>query len=381
MFTQTKASIGRVLGSLRTKITAESTASRISRIQNRKMTTLAYKSLTVLRLGPTVYAEDAWQEMSKNYNVKIVECKPKNRQEFISDLRAGKYADADYITRTFYSANWTGLFDKELAKEIKEHTKVKAVSHNGAGYDQVDAVAFGELGIQVSNVPGLVDNATADTHIYLLLGAMRVFQLGTERMKLGLWPKELNSKVPMGHDPEGKVVGIFGMGGIGRAIRDRLIPFHPKEIIYHNRHQLDSDLEGVAKYVSFDELLAQSDIICVSIPLNSHTKHIINKDTIGKMKDGVVIINTARGAVIDEADMIPALKSGKVGALGSDVWENEPNANPEIYNLPNVTALPHLGTHTIETAKEMEEYVVKNVETFAETGKVLAMVPELKGKF
>ncbi len=363
------------------KVTTGTAVGRVSRIQTRKMSTPAYKSLTVLRLGPTVYAEDTWQEMSKKYNVKIVECKPKNREEFITDLRAGKYADVDYITRTFFSARWTGLFDKELAKEIKEHTKVKAVSHNGAGYDQVDAVAFGDLGIQVSNVPGLVDNATADTHIYLLLGAMRVFQLGTERMKLGLWPKELNSKVPMGHDPEGKVIGIFGMGGIGRAIRDRLAPFHPKEIIYHNRHQLSPELEGAAKYVSFDDLLARSDVICVSIPLNTHTKHIINKDTISKMKDGVVIINTARGAVIDEADMIPALKSGKVGALGSDVWENEPNANPEIYNLPNVTALPHLGTHTVETAKEMEEYVVKNIVTFKETGKVLAMVPELKGKF
>lgn len=353
----------------------------VRRIDKSAMSTSAGKKFNVLRFGPIVFTDKAWKKFAVDNNANIIDCHPKNRQEFISDLRSGKYADVDFIARTFTSANWTGLFDEELAKELKEHTNLKGIAHNGAGYDQVDAVAFGKLGIQVANVPNLVDAATADTHIYLLLGAERMFGPGARKMLEGNWPKSRYCYSPMGHDPEGKVIGILGMGGIGRAIRDKLQPFHPKEIIYHNRRRLSEDLEGNARYVSFDDLLKESDIISISIPLNKNTKYMINKKTISQMKKGVVIVNTARGAVIKEEDLIPALKSGKVGAFGADVWENEPNANPELYSLPTVLALPHLGTYTYETGEAMELHVIKNVEHFIKTGKVLSMVPELQGKF
>ncbi|VEU23276.1 DEKNAAC104393, partial [Brettanomyces naardenensis] len=332
--------------------------------------------ITLLRFGPTRFAQKAWQDLVTNYHVKIVESDATNRKEFLDELHSGKFADVSYITRTFESVTQTGLFDKELSDELVKYTKVKAVSHNGAGYDQVDAVAFGEKSVQVSNVPSLVDDATADTHVYLLLSAIRNFQLSAVNMLAGKWPAEKCAGTPIGHDPQGKTLGILGMGGIGRAIRDRMKPFGVGEILYHNRHRVPEELEGGAKYVSQDELFAKSDIISISIPLNPHTKHLINKKTISQMKDGVVIINTARGAIVDEVELIPELKSGKVGSFGSDVWENEPNANPELYGLPNVVCLPHMGTLTYETMKSMEEYVVKNVEEWLNTGKVLALVPE-----
>ncbi|KAG7749477.1 hypothetical protein KL912_001478 [Ogataea haglerorum] len=343
-----------------------------------------YRSMStvkVLRFGPIRYAQEAWQKLEQRPNVEVVESGASSRAEFLKELDEGKFKDVNVIARTFESVKQTGLLDKELLALLKEKTSLQAISHNGAGYDQVDAVECGRLGIQVSNVPSLVDAATADTHIYLLLGALRNFQDSTLRMLQGKWPSEKCAGTPVGHDPEGKVLGIYGMGGIGRAVRDRAKPFGFRKILYHNRNRLAPELEQGAEYVSMDELLSQADVISINIPLNDATRHSINKDTIAKMKDGVVIVNTARGPIVDESALLPALKSGKVGAFGSDVFENEPNVNMELIRQPNVVSLPHMGTHTVETMKAMEEFVVQNVAAFVDQGKVLSIVPELKGKF
>lgn len=342
----------------------------------------APKSLTVLRLGKVSFAQSAWTDIVSKYNVSVVETKSSNREEFIHELKDGKYSNVDYVTRTFDSYKQTGFFDKELLELIKKYTNVKALSHCGAGYDQVDAVACGELGFQLSNVPGVVDDATADTAVYLVLGALRNFQLSSEKMKQGLWPSAKCAGTPIGHDPEGKVLGILGMGGIGKTIRDKLSPFGFSKVLYHNRRRLPSDIEKGAVYCEdIEDLYAQADVISISVPLNTHTKHMINKDSISKMKDGVTIVNTARGPIIDESALKEALKSGKVGAFGADVFENEPHVDMELVNLPNVAALPHMGTHTYETMKGMEEHVVNNVIEYINTGKVLTIVPELKDKY
>ena len=128
------------------------------------------------------------------------------------------------------------------------------------------------------------------------------------------------------------------MGGIGRAIRDRLQPFGFSKIVYHNRKPLSKELEGGAEYVTKEELFKEADIICISVPLNSHTRHSINKETINQMKDGVILVNTARGAVVDEKVIPELIKSGKIGAFGADVFENEPEVSPELYELPNVVS-------------------------------------------
>lgn len=342
----------------------------------------AVRALSVLRLAPTRFAMGAWKKAEEKHGFDVVESDAKDRAEFIAQLKQGKFQHVEVITRTFESVNQTGMMDKELLDLIKENTSVRAICHNGAGYDQVDAVHCGEVGIQLSNVPALVDNATADTAVYLLLGAMRNFQISQEGIAAGRWTKQKCAGTPIGHDPAGKVLGILGMGGIGRTIRDRLAPFGFSKVVYHNRRRLAPELEKGSEYcASADELYAQADVISISVPLNAATKHCINKESLARMKDGVVIVNTARGPVVDEAALKEALKSGKVAAFGSDVWENEPNVDLDLVRMSNVVALPHMGTHTVETMLAMEEYVVENVETFAETGKVLSMVPELADKF
>ncbi|SCU96664.1 LADA_0H02102g1_1 [Lachancea dasiensis] len=332
----------------------------------------------VLRLGAIKYAQQAWEKLGQIAQVVTID-DATTRAEFLKACQdpSSDVSKTQIVARTFASVKNTGRFDAELATNLPG--SVKAVCHNGAGYDQIDVSNFADKQIQVSNVPELVNNATADTHVFLLLGALRNFEYGHRLMLENKWPSAgAAAGAPIGNDPEGKTVGILGLGGIGRAIVDRLKPFGFKKFIYHNRNRLSPELENGCEYVSFEELLKTSDVVSINIPLNPKTRHIIDAAAIDKMKDGVVIVNTARGAVIDEPALIAALKSGKVRSAGLDVYENEPQVPQELLDLPNVCSVPHMGTHTVETVKKMEEFVVQNVESVIKTGKVLTIVPEMK---
>lgn len=334
----------------------------------RTMTTSRPK---VLRLGKVEFAHTKWQELERIADV--VDCDSASRAQFFDDLKS-KYRDITSITRTFASVSQTGRFDAELCAQLPD--TVKTLSHCGAGYDQIDVQPFSERGIQVSNVTVPVEAPTADTAVYLVLAASRNFQAGHDLAVRGQWPRAKCGGAPLGHDPEGKTLGILGMGGIGRAIRDRLQPFGYKRIVYHNRSRLLSELEKGAEYLALDELYRQSDILCVLIPLNAHTHHLINRDSIAKMKDGVVIVNTARGAIINEHDLTEALKDCKVRLFGSDVFEFEPKVLQELLDMPQVVSLPHMGTHTYEAVQNMEEWVISNVDSYLRTGLVRTIVPE-----
>ena len=337
--------------------------------------TLLHKMLQkpkVLRLGAWGEAKAAWAELGEI--VEIVDCESKTRDEFFADLKT-KYNDITSIVRTFFSVNNTGRFDAELAAHLPE--TVKSVLHNGAGYDQIDVQPFTDKGIQVSNITTPVEAPTALTAVYLTLAALRNFQQGHELLTEGKWSSGGKcAGANLGLDPEGLTVGIIGMGGIGRAIRDRLVPFGFGKVVYYNRSRLSSELENGAEYVTFDDLVAKSDVIMLSVPLNAKTHHLINADVLAKTKKGVVIVNTARGAVIDEKALTDALKSGHIGAFGSDVFEHEPEVAPELYNMLNVVSLPHMGTHTKQALVNMEAFVVENVKTYLTTGKMLTNVPE-----
>ncbi|EMG46241.1 GOR1 Glyoxylate reductase 1 [Candida maltosa Xu316] len=325
----------------------------------------------VLRLGKIEFAQDKWAEISQF--AEVIDCESQTRKEFINDLQT-KYNDITNIARTYASVEQTGRFDAELAQYMPK--SLVSLSHNGAGYDQIDVQPFTDRGIQVSNVTVPVEGPTAVTAVYLVLSCLRNYQEGHQILVNGGWDEKKCGGAKLGHSPEGKVVGILGMGGIGRAIRDRLEPFGFSKILYHNRKPLAKDLEGNAQYATKEELFKQADIICISVPLNEHTRHSVNKEAIGQMKDGVIIVNTARGAVIDEQVLPELIKSGKIGAFGADVFEHEPKISPELYELPQVVSLPHMGTHTYEAIKNMEVWVAENVESCIKTGKVKTIVPE-----
>lgn len=200
-------------------------------------------------------------------------------------------------------------------------------------------------GIAVSNTPKAVDAATANTAMLLLLGALRLIHTPYTAIRAGQW----RGAMTLGHDPEGKTLGILGMGGIGNTLAKRALAFDLK-IQYHNRYPMpDEDNVTNAKYVSLEELLSTSDILSIHLPLSDATRHYIGKDQFGMMKDGIIIINTARGPIIDEEVLVQELESGKVYAAGLDVYEKEPEVHEGLIKSDKVVILPHVGTATVET--------------------------------
>jgi len=294
----------------------------------------------------------------------------------VPERQACKDGELDGVVaayRTFGSFSITGQIDEEIVSVLPK--SMRFLASCGAGYDQVDVHDCSERSppILVSNVLTAVDDATADVNMFLIIGALRNFNTSMLALREGKWR---GNPVPaLGHDPEGKVLGILGMGGIGRNLKKKAEAFSMR-VIYHNRRKLSETLAGGAEYVSFDELLAKSDVISLNLPLNKNTRHIIGKAEFEKMKDGVVIVNTARGAVIDEAALVDALDSGKVYSAGLDVFEEEPKIHPGLLRNPNVLLVPHMGTWSIETQIAMEEWTIANVRQALEKGTLKSIVPE-----
>lgn len=183
----------------------------------------------------------------------------------------------------------------------------------------------------------------------------------------------------MGFDPQQKILGILGMGGIGTELAKRALSFGMK-IHYHNRNPLPKShpMASVATYVSFEELLSSSDVLSLNLSLNASTRHIISRLQFEIMKDGIVIVNTARGALIDEAALVEALESGKVYSAGLDVYEEEPKIHQGLLDNDKVVLLPHIGTNTKETQREMERLVLANLKSAVWEGKLLTQVAEQK---
>lgn len=323
----------------------------------------------VLLCGTIEHAKKEWEDLSSIAELAVLDGSL-SREQIIEALKT-KYKDVVAIYRTLFSAQQTGRFDKEMIAALPP--TVKYVCNFGAGYDQIDVDALTERNIQLSNTPKAVDRGTADTTFYLTLGILRNFAWGAYQLRQNNWLKD----VELGHDPVSKVLGIVGMGGIGQAFRDRAKAFGFKKIIYYNRTRLSPELEKDTEYCSsLDDLFKQADVISLNLPLNENTRHLINKDTIDKMKDNVYIVNTARGPIIDEDALVEGLESGKIAGVGLDVFENEPKIHPGLLNNHKALLLPHMGTHSVESRYEMEVLVIDNIRSALTTGKVITMVPE-----
>jgi len=256
------------------------------------------------------------------------------------------------------------VYDKELVDALPD--TVKYISHNGAGYDQIDVHACKARGIQVSNTPAAVDSATATTALYLLISAMRQYAIAEQQAHAGKWKAGLAPA----HDPDGKVLGIVGYGGIGGCLAERCRDAFGMKVIYYNPRPKAGVPEWAEYKNSLEELLAESDVVSLHCPLRAETRGLIGKKQFAAMKKGAVLVNTARGAVVDEDAMIEALQSGHLYAAGLDVFPNEPKINPILLSLPNVSVLPHMGTETEETQKKMEVRVMRDLEQGLRTGEV-----------
>ena len=229
---------------------------------------------------------------------------------------------------------------------------IRAIGNISVGTDHVDLKAAAARGIIVTNTPGVLANATAELTILLILGAARRAAEGQRMIRSGEW----NSWSPsfmLGTEVTGKRLGIVGMGGVGQVTARRARGFD-MEIHYYNRHRLDARTESGATYhENLDTMLAVSAVLALHCPATPETERLIDSRKLALLPDGAIVVNAARGSVVDEAALVAALQSGKLAAAGLDVFDNEPHIDPIWRQLDNVFLLPHVGSATRETRSAM----------------------------
>ena len=240
---------------------------------------------------------------------------------------------------------------------------VKIVANFSVGVDHCDLEALAGRGIVVTNTPDVLSDATAETAILLMLGAARRAGEGEAMMRDGSW-NTWSPAFMVGSAVTGKKLGIIGMGRVGQVIAERARGFD-MEIHYHNRTRLAPELEQSAQFhETVDAVLEECDIISLNCPVTEDTKGMMSAERFAKMRDGAILINTARGALVDEEALIDVLKSGKLSAAGLDVYKTEPGGNPEIAKLPNTFLLPHIGSANSETRDAMGFRALDNLDLF-----------------
>ena len=284
----------------------------------------------------------------KNYEVKVYDKKQNiSRNEII------KHAfNADAII--------TMLTDKIDDYIISRLPNLKIISNFAVGYNNIDIESASQHNIMVANTPGVLTEATADTAFALLISAGRRIVESDKFMRNGKF-KGWEPMLMLGTEMRGKTVGVIGAGRIGTAFAKRCLGFGMK-IIYFSRSKNNSFEEALnAKKVTLNKLLEKSDFISIHIPLNKNTFHLLGKKELSKMKPTAVLVNTARGEIVDEKELIKLLKSKQIFAAGFDVYEGEPKVDRELLKLNNVVLLPHIGSATFETRSKIAEMASLNI--------------------
>lgn len=250
----------------------------------------------------------------------------------------------------------------DLSAINKLSEKVKIIANYAVGYGNIEINAAAKRGIIVTNTPEVLTDATADISILLLLGASRRAFEGRKSAEEQSWSWETDFL--LGKQMSNSKLGILGMGRIGRAVAKRARGFN-MEIHYHNRTRLAANLEeGAIYHDNIKSLFNNSEFLSINCPATKETTNLVNEQSINYLPDSAVVTNAARGDIIDDTAMIKAMKSGKVFALGLDVYNGEPKINPEYLKLNNLFLLPHIGSATIRTRIDMGNRAIDNLENF-----------------
>jgi lactate dehydrogenase-like 2-hydroxyacid dehydrogenase len=240
-------------------------------------------------------------------------------------------------------------------------SSVKILSTVSVGHEHIDIPAAKARGIIVTNTPDVLTDATADIALLLMLGAARGAYWGERMVRENRWAG-FSIVYPLGKDFSDMRLGILGMGRIGVAVAKRAKAFG-MELHYHNRRPSpEADALGATYHATFDGLLPHCDFLSVNCPMTAETKGIINARTLALMPEGSIVVNTARGGIVNDEDLIASLKSGHTAAAGLDVYNNEPNLDPRYRDLENVFLLPHLGSATIRTRTNMGLRALANMQ-------------------
>jgi lactate dehydrogenase-like 2-hydroxyacid dehydrogenase len=264
----------------------------------------------------------------------------------------------------------SALYGRTDAALFDHLPNVEIVASLGVGYDNVDTAEAARRGFVVTNTPDVLNDEVADLTLGLLLATLRKIPQADRYLREGRWLKE---SFPLSPTLRGRAIGIVGMGRIGKDIAKRLEGFNVR-IAYHSRRQQ----EGVAYtyYPSLIGLAEASDVLIVIIPGGASTKHLINAEVLKALGPNGVLINVARGSVVDEQALIEALKTGTILTAGLDVYENEPRVPQELIDMEHVVLLPHLGSASVHTRNAMSQLVADNLISWFEGKGPLTAVPE-----
>jgi len=262
----------------------------------------------------------------------------------------------DWVALVPLLSRWVG------GTEFKNLPNLRIVANVAVGYNNVDLVAAEMRKVLVTNTPGVLTEATADLTWALILATTRRLIEGVELVRSGQWtgwhPEQL-----LGLELRGRILGLFGAGRIGQAVGRRAPPFGLRILYTARTPKPDFERETGAARVDPTRLLAESDIVSLHVPASPETKGIINGETVAQMKRGAILINTSRGDLIREEALAMALERGHLGAAGLDVYTDEPAIHPRLLAAPRTVLLPHVGSATGETRRNMAAVAVANVQS------------------
>jgi glyoxylate reductase len=273
---------------------------------------------------------------------------PDGNRSFTHDELVGVAAEVDAIVCL--------LTDRIDAAVLSSGApRLKVVANVAVGYDNVDVAAAAEHGIAVCNTPGVLDETTADLAFLLILAAARRAWEAESDLRAGRWPG-WDVDQYLGRDVHGAVLGVVGFGRIGQAVARRAAGFG-MDVLHHTRR--DTGLPGWRD--DLDGMLADSDILTLHVPLTDETRHLIDARRLRLMKRDAVLVNTARGSVVDEEALATALEEGEIFAAGLDVYEREPEVHPQLLAAPRTVLLPHIGSASVATRTRMARVAAENV--------------------
>lgn len=252
----------------------------------------------------------------------------------------------------------TETIDESLLQKAKQ---LKVISNMAVGYNNIDVAAATEKGIFVTNTPGVLTETTADLTFALLMATARRIVEASDFLREGSW-KTWSPMLLTGQDVYGATLGIIGMGRIGKSLAKRAKGFDMR-VLYHNRSRKEeAEKTWGIEYADLDSLLRESDFVCVMTPYTEETRNLIGERELSLMKNSAILINTARGGIVNEEALYEALKQNKIWAAGIDVFEQEPvSPDHPLLTLPNVVTLPHIGSASIQTRTRMAELAAANL--------------------
>ena len=244
--------------------------------------------------------------------------------------------------------------------------RVKIIANYGVGYNNIDVAAAKENGVVVTNTPDVLTEDTADLALTLMLATARRIGEGERELRSGRWSGWRPTHM-LATQVHGKTLGLIGIGRIGRAVARRAHLGFGMRIVYHDPYPLsetETAVLGAERKESIEAVLRESDFVSLHCPATPETRHLMNAARFAQMRKGAILINTARGDVVNESDLISALQTGAISGAGLDVFEKEPTVPAELTSMENVVLLPHLGSATTETRVAMGMRAIDNLEAF-----------------